>query len=120
MNGLTAAHWTLPFGTWIKVTNLRNSRSVILRVNDRGPGVPGRVLDVSMEAARRLGFKGMGLTTVQIEVVGYPKRYLASVAKQVEQTYGSLRLGSSGYRCPTGSGQANCIHLFSTTPFLQD
>ncbi len=72
MNGLTAAHWQLPFGTWIKVTNLKNSRTVILRVNDRGPGIPGRLLDVSMEAAKRLGFKGMGLTVVQIEVVTYP------------------------------------------------
>ncbi len=120
MNGLTAANWTLPFGTWIKVTNLRNSRSVILRVNDRGPGVPGRILDVSMEAAKRLGFKGMGLTTVEIEVVSYPRRYLASLAKQVDQLYGPPNLGSNGPGCPTGSGLADCTLLFSATPSLQD
>ncbi len=72
MNGLTAAHRELPFGTRIKVTNVMNNRSVILRINDRGPGVPGRLLDVSMEAARRLGFVQSGLVQVQIEVLRYP------------------------------------------------
>jgi rare lipoprotein A len=69
MNGLTAAHNQLPLGTWIKVTNLKNNRSLILRINDRGPGIPGRLLDVSLEAARRLGFVSAGLTHVQIEVL---------------------------------------------------
>lgn len=82
MNGLTAAHRVLPLGTRIRVTNLRNNKSVVLRVNDRGPGVPGRLLDVSVEAARRLGFKGMGLTQVQIEVVDYPKGHLMDKADQ--------------------------------------
>src|SRR5712692_8925164 len=69
MNGLTAAHNQLPLGTWIKVTNLKNNRSLVLRINDRGPGIPGRLLDVSLEAARRLGFVSAGLTHVQIEVI---------------------------------------------------
>lgn len=73
MTGLTAADWELPFGTWIKVTNLMNNRSLVLRINDRGPGIPGRLLDVSMEAANRLGFKRRGLTQVQIEVISYPE-----------------------------------------------
>jgi rare lipoprotein A (peptidoglycan hydrolase) len=72
MYGLTAAHWELPFGTRIRVTNLRNKRCLILRVNDRGPGICGRVVDVSMEAARRLGFVGSGLVPVQLEVVYSP------------------------------------------------
>ncbi len=88
MKGLTAAHWELPFGTWIKVTNLVNNRSLVLRVNDRGPGIPGRLLDVSMEAAKRLGFKGRGLTQVQIEVISYPRGY---ATKQAEQP-GATRL----------------------------
>jgi len=120
MTGLTAASWTLPLGTWIRVTNLRNGRSVFLRVNDRGPGVPGRVLDVSMEAAKRLGFKGMGLTTVEIDVVSYPKRYLASLARQVDRPYGSPSLGSPSSGCPTGSGPADCTLLFFATPSLRD
>lgn len=67
MYGLTAAHRKLPLGTIIRVTNLRNNRSLVLRVNDRGPYIDGRVLDVSMTAARYLGFLGAGLTPVRIE-----------------------------------------------------
>ncbi len=69
MNGLTAAHMKLPLGTWVKVTNLRNGRSVILRINDRGPVIPGRILDVSAEAAYVLGFRGSGLGKVRIDVL---------------------------------------------------
>ncbi len=78
MNGLTAAHRELPFGTRIRVTNLRNHRSLILRVNDRGPGIPGRILDVSMEAAKRLGFVQRGLVTVQIEILRYQSQPLSN------------------------------------------
>lgn len=74
---LTAAHPSLPFGTRIKVTNLRNSRSLVLRVNDRGPGILGRLLDVSEEAARRLGFHGSGVVPVRIEILSQPKTRVA-------------------------------------------
>jgi peptidoglycan lytic transglycosylase len=80
INGLTAANRDLPLGTKIKVTNLKNHRALVLRVNDRGPFVPGRFLDVSKEAAKQLGFKGAGLAKVRIEVVHYPKRYVQSLA----------------------------------------
>lgn len=63
--GLTAAHRTLPFGTRLRVTNTANGRSVVVRVNDRGPFVPGRVLDLSRAAADALGFRGV--VTVRIE-----------------------------------------------------
>jgi rare lipoprotein A len=72
---LTAAHRTLPFNSKIKVTNLRNGRAVILRVNDRGPNVAGRLLDVSRAAAERLGFIGAGMARVRITLLGYPKGY---------------------------------------------
>ncbi len=75
MNGLTAAHRGLPLGTRVKVTNLRNNRWLVLKVNDRGPFIPGRFLDVSMGAAKRLGFYGAGTTLVQLEVISYPKGY---------------------------------------------
>ncbi len=73
MNGLTAAHRQLPFGTKIRVTNLINNRVLVLRVNDRGPYIYWRMLDVSKEAARRLGFIVGGLAPVQIEVLANPK-----------------------------------------------
>jgi rare lipoprotein A len=68
-NALTAAHRTLPFGTLVRVINLRNQRSVIVRVNDRGPLRKSRVIDVTPKAARELGFLGRGMTQVKIEVV---------------------------------------------------
>lgn len=65
--GLTAAHRTLPFGTHVKVTNKRNGRSVVVRINDRGPFVRGRVIDLTPAGARALGFSG--LTPVVLERV---------------------------------------------------
>ncbi len=73
MNGLTAAHRNLPLGTTVQVTNLRNKRTVLLRINDRGPNLDGRLIDVSWAAAQRLGFVQAGLTRVKLRVVQYPK-----------------------------------------------
>lgn len=78
MDGLTCAHRQLPLGTRILVTNLLNSRTLVLEVTDRGPAVASRVLDVSKGAAKRLGFLGAGLTPVQIQVLSYPHGSLIS------------------------------------------
>ncbi|MBI4165177.1 MAG: septal ring lytic transglycosylase RlpA family protein [Acidobacteria bacterium] len=69
MNGLTAAHRDLHMGTWVEITNLRNGRSVTVRINDRGPSIRGRMIDVSKATARALGFVGAGVTTVQMRIV---------------------------------------------------
>lgn len=66
-NALTAAHRSLPFGTRLKITNPSNGRTVIVRVNDRGPFVRSRTLDVSLAAARVLGFVGRGTARVTFE-----------------------------------------------------
>jgi rare lipoprotein A len=66
---LTAAHRTLPFGTRLRVTNVATGRSVTVRVNDRGPFVPGRVVDVSYSAAETLGMVGGGTAKVKLDVV---------------------------------------------------
>jgi rare lipoprotein A len=66
---LTAAHPTLPFGTKLRVTNVSTGRSVTVRVNDRGPFVPGRVVDVSYSAAETLGMVGGGIAKVKLDVV---------------------------------------------------
>jgi rare lipoprotein A len=73
MNKLTAAHRTLPLGTRVRVTNLANLKTTVVRINDRGPGIEGRIIDVSWAAAKQLGFVGEGLTRVEIEVVKPPK-----------------------------------------------
>lgn len=69
MNALSAAHTTLPLPSCVKVTNLNNNKSIVLRVNDRGPFIKGRIIDVSFAAAQELGFVGAGLTEVRVEVV---------------------------------------------------
>ena len=69
MYGLTAAHKTLPLNTVCRVTNLSNNKSLILRINDRGPYVVGRILDCSYGAAKKLGFVNEGTTEVKIEVI---------------------------------------------------
>ena len=63
---MTAAHKTLPFGTLVRVTHQRSGRSVIVRINDRGPFVAGRVIDVTPAAARALGFAGLAPVTLDI------------------------------------------------------
>ena len=74
MYATTAAHPTLPLGSIIRVVNTRNHRSQVVRINDRGPYVEGRELDVSYEVARRLGFDERGLAKVRIELLEVPSR----------------------------------------------
>lgn len=68
--GMTAAHNSLPLGTWIKVTNLRNKRSVIVKVNDRLHHKNPRLVDLSKTAAKQLGYTGQGLSKVRVDVLG--------------------------------------------------
>jgi rare lipoprotein A len=69
MNAMTCAHRTLPLGSLVRVTNLRNHRSLVLRVNDRGPMIETRVVDLSYAAAKRLGFSYRGTVRVRIDLV---------------------------------------------------
>jgi rare lipoprotein A len=73
MYDLTAAHPTLPLGSWVRVTNLRNGRAVVVRINDRGPIVPGRIIDLSYNTARVLRFESKGLQRVRLDVVNNKK-----------------------------------------------
>ncbi len=68
-NGLTAAHRTLPFGTKVRVTNQSNGRSVVVTINDRGPFIKGRIIDLSRGAASVIGMTGAGLARVSISVL---------------------------------------------------
>lgn len=70
MHALTAAHRTLPLGTVVQVTNVVNGRHVVIRINDRGPYVNGRILDLSYAAAKRLDMLRDGISAIQLEVVG--------------------------------------------------
>ena len=69
MHAMTAAHPNLPFGTKVRVTNLENGRSVVLRINDRGPYAKRRIIDVSRHAADHLGFRKAGVAKVRVEAI---------------------------------------------------
>jgi len=71
MNGLTAAHKWLPLGTYVKVTNYRNKKSVILKINDRIPETSSPIIDVTRKAAELLGFRKRGVTLVKIEILPF-------------------------------------------------
>jgi rare lipoprotein A len=73
MYAMTAAHKTLPFGTIVKVVDLDTGRSVIVRINDRGPFVPGRIIDLSYAAAKELGMVEKGLARVGLKVLKWPQ-----------------------------------------------
>ncbi len=86
METLTAAHPTLPLPSMVKVTNLRNSKSVVVRVNDRGPFAKERIIDVSERAAEMLGFKDKGTTEVKVELL----------RSETEELLKKLKLKNSG------------------------
>jgi len=68
-SAMTAAHKTLPFGTRVKVTDVSSRRSVVVRINDRGPFIKGRIIDLSTAAAQALGIVGRGVAAVEVEVI---------------------------------------------------
>jgi len=118
MNDMTAAHRTLPFGIWVLVTNLDNGRSVAVRINDRGPFVAGRIIDLSYAAARMLGAIGPGTIPVRLELLDKaaplpsPQRYAIQVgafasrdnANRLKDTLGS-RFGPAAVSTFGAGGQ---------------
>jgi rare lipoprotein A len=84
-SAMTAAHPSAPFGSRLRVTNLANGRSVVVRVNDRGPHARGRAIDVSRAAAEALGFKGRGTQRVRIEHVDRTARRSKARVPRVER-----------------------------------
>jgi rare lipoprotein A len=80
MYDMTAAHLKLPMGSYVRVTNLRNGKAVVVRVNDRGPIVPGRIIDLSYGAAQALQFQHKGLQRVRLDLVNPPQPTNQTVA----------------------------------------
>ncbi len=89
MNALTAAHQTLPMPSLVRVTNLENGRSIVLRVNDRGPFARGRILDVSRRSAQLLGFEGRGTAKVRVQLLTEESRQLKLAMLQGTGTPGT-------------------------------
>ena len=80
MYDMTAAHLTLPMGSYVRVTNLRNGKAIVVRVNDRGPIVPGRIIDLSYGAAQALQFRHKGLQRVRLDLINPPQATYQTVA----------------------------------------
>jgi len=95
---MIAAHPTLPLGSKVKVTNLRNGRSVVVRIMDRGPGIPDRAIDLSKAAAERLQFIHQGLTPVRIVVLTLPANHtsVAEVIRPAGPAYGHWASPAAG------------------------
>lgn len=119
MSALTAAHRTLPLGSMIRVVNLQNGKQVRVRVNDRGPYVNGRILDLSYAAAARLGMVEGGISVIQLEVIGDHRPDFLWAAEQSSRTGPSMlpiyRLG--GHAVTTASyPEPDRLHP-TVTPF---
>ncbi len=103
-NDLTAAHKTLPLPSIVRVTNLENGRSLVVRVNDRGPYAHGRIIDMSKRAAELLGFKNNGVAKVRVKVLEQESRVVAQAAKQGRDTRGmEIPMNKASYKSPKSS-----------------
>lgn len=88
-SAMTAAHRTLPFGTHVRVTHIASGRSVVVRINDRGPFIKGRIIDLSRGAAGKLGIRSAGIAKVKVEVIGRSSGKVASSKKGKRSTIAS-------------------------------
>ncbi len=82
---MTAAHKTLPFGTFVRVTNLHNGKATVVRINNRGPYIKGRVIDLSVQAAREIGMYGRGIASVRLDVVPPKTAVLAASRRAADR-----------------------------------
>lgn len=81
--GMTAAHLTLPFGTLVRVTHLRNGKKVVVRINDRGPFIRGRIIDLSLGAGNRIGLnRKIGVSRVRLDIIGRKRSKRSSRRKR--------------------------------------
>ncbi|MEO5358045.1 MAG: septal ring lytic transglycosylase RlpA family protein [Nitrospirae bacterium YQR-1] len=117
MNAMTAAHKTLPFGTILRVTNPNTGASAEVIVNDRGPFIAGRDLDLSYSAAKNVGVYGPGTMTVQIDYLGRDMKYVKYI--KVSDGVASAASSSSGYTIQIGAfqEQQNALRLKSSLEF---
>ncbi len=98
-NEITAAHKTLPLPSIVRVTNLENGKSIIARVNDRGPYAHGRIIDMSKRSAELLGFKNKGTAKVRVQVLEAESRTVAEIARNGGSTKGiEVSMNKSGYQ----------------------
>ena len=117
MDALTAAHPTLPMPSRVRVTNLENGRSIVLRINDRGPFAKGRIIDVSRRAARELGFLSQGVTRVRVRVLD-SRGFAAADRKAPPAAGGEPLYVQVGYFSDSGNADRLRAKLRPTGPFV--
>lgn len=127
MNAMTAAHRTARLGSHMRVTNLRNGRSIVVRINDRGPFVKGRIIDLSRAAADQLGFVSAGVTRVSIEPVeaGAAASSTRTAAAEPETTASTpakdhATRAATSAKAETGDGKARAGHDGETEVALNE
>lgn len=107
MYAMTAAHKTLPLGIYARVTHLQNGRSVVVRVNDRGPFVAGRIIDLSYSAASKLGIVDAGTAQVQVQALGYQKTDHGQISYRPPVSYdvGSFAVQVGAFSVPENANR---------------
>lgn len=118
MNALTAAHPTLPLPSYVRVTNLKNNRSLVVRVNDRGPYAHDRIIDMSKRSAQELGFQNDGITKVRVQYLGKaPLQYEDADILTMNAKYrNGGRPNSDLAQNPVPRIQTNALHTGTITP----
>jgi rare lipoprotein A len=113
MYAMTAAHKTLPLGTYVKVRNLNNNETVVVRINDRGPFVRGRIIDMSYTSAKKLGLVGPGTAPVEVIALGMPSTRTASANAPGEQRYVPVNYYAGNFSVQVGAymEQSNALRV---------
>lgn len=115
MYGRTAAHKTLPFNTYVRVINLKNGKTTVVRINDRGPFVRGRIIDLTYTAAHSLGMAEDGVVPVKIEALGYArKKRKAGEWVQVYEKPASYEIGDFTIQVGAFADRENALRLYAS------
>jgi rare lipoprotein A len=117
-NELTGAHKTLPMPSLVRVTNLENGRSIIVRINDRGPFVPGRIVDLSRRGAQLLGFEGQGSAKVRVAILPEESRAVAAAARAGQAGVGVADISPDGSPKPVAAPRG-AVQVEGASPVRQ-
>ena len=111
MHAMTAAHKTLPLGTYVRVHNLENNRKIEVKINDRGPFVRGRIIDLSYKAAKKIGIVGLG--TAKVEIVALGSASYQKTKKETERSYvpGDYYTGNFTFQVGAFTNRENAVKL---------